>query len=272
MFTPHPSFLLGRKPDTHDPRDLIWRASSFMLEKARAKALPTAIDNCAGLDMPAIFQQEAGDCTANAGIRWFRWLALKHPTLVPNPLADLSRQAQYAWERMLPWNNDLDEDAGANTRDIFRVLQVTGTCPEADDPYSLTTLYLAPSAQAVADAYHRRIGPYFRIISVDDLKIMLASGQCGTIGFSTTEAVYWSLANLGPDGIWNPPLTVAAFVGGHEVFMRGYDDSVNGGSFFCDNSWGAAWGKAGSFYMPYAFLEDYAVSAWDSWTGHLKNE
>jgi len=266
--TPSGRFL-GRKRDLHDARDFKWTPGSRML----SMKLPSAVDVCTGLMMPQIFDQGMeGSCTANSGIRFFRWLAAKHPHLVPDPGANLSRQAQYYWERALPWNSDTDEDAGAGTRDIFRVLQVIGVCPEADDPYQRSTLYTDPGPKAVADAYHRRIKNYFRLMTVQDLKIMLASGQAGTVGFALSKENAASLDAIGPDGIWSPNLTDANTPEGHEEFLRGYDDSVNGGSFFLDGSWGASWGKDGSHYMPYAFLEAYRVSQWDCWTGHLAGE
>jgi len=261
----------GHKKDPHDPRDYMWQRGSRW--HAEAKALPPAVDVCAGLAMPTIFDQaQEGSCTANAWIRHFRWLALKHPTLVPDPRAELSRQAQYYWERALPWNNDANQDAGASTRDGARVLQVTGTCPEADDPYLPQTLYTNPGTKALDDAFHRRIGPYFRLVSVEDLKICLASMQAFCLGIMLTDENASLLDNVGSDGIWNPVLSNAPITEGHDIWIRGYDDSVNGGSLFADNSWSASWGKAGSFYIPYSFLNDYTVSQWDAWTGHLKNE
>jgi hypothetical protein len=223
--------------------------------------------------MPPIFNQEnEGACVANAEIRFFRWLSLKHPTLVPDPLANLSRQALYWWGRALPWNNDTNQDAGLGTRDGYRVLNVTGVCPEADDPYVPSTLYTDPGPKALVDAYHRRIGSYFRLVSVQNLKICLASGQAATVGFALSESNINSLDRVGGNGIWNPDLADTNAIAGHETFLRGYDDSVNGGSFYFDNSWGEAWGMAGSFWMPYNFLEDYDVSQWDSFTGHFADE
>jgi len=269
MHTTPSGRFLGRKRDLFDPRDLFWTPGSRLL----SQKLPSAVDVCAGLIMPPIFDQgNEGSCTANAGIRFFRWLALKHPTLVPGPHATLSRQAQYYWERALPWNDDTNQDAGASTRDIYRVLQVIGTCPEADDPYLPSTIYSNPGPKAVADAYHRRIKDYYRITSVQNLKLMLASGQAGTVGFALSPENAASLDAVGPSGIWTPNLTDTNANEGHETFLHGYDDSVNGGSFLFDNSWGAAWGAEGKFWMPYDFLEAFNVSQWDSWTGHLADE
>jgi C1A family cysteine protease len=263
LMTPKFGYHLGRKRDHFDPRDYVWRAGSHLL--GLVGPAPSNFDTHPGLAMPTIFDQGAeGSCTANAGTRWFEWLSLRFPQFTI-PLVALSRQGLYACERMLSWNNDLDQDAGAGSRDIFYVLRHTGIMPESDDPYGPDTLYAQPSAQGFQDAAQRRIGAYHRVVSVSDLKACLLSGYSATLGF----AVYDSFEDIGPDGIWNPDVENEGVVGGHEVYVHGFDDSVNGGSFLIDNSWGMSWGMGGSFWMPYSFLNNYDASQWDCWTGHF---
>jgi len=50
-----------------------------------------------------------------------------------------------------------------------------------------------------------------------------------------------------------PPADGAA-IGGHAVLACGYDDQAQ--HFIVRNSWGADWGQAGYFTMPYAYLLD----------------
>jgi hypothetical protein len=260
--TPKHGFFMGAKKDPYDPRDFIWRAAPHLL--AAGPALP-ALSVCDGLAMPEKFDQaNESSCTGNAGARWRAWLGLKFQqyALLPIPF---SRQALYWWERNLPWNADADQDNGANSRDIFYVLKNIGICNESFDPYEYSTLFNDPGPQALADAANRKIGAYHRITTVSDLKACLISGFAFTMGFQ----VYDSFENIGSDGIWSPNVDVEKVVGGHEVFCHGYDDTVNGGSFLFDNSWGTSWGKEGSFYMPYSFLNNYDASQWDAWTGHF---
>jgi hypothetical protein len=268
LTTPILGHYLGRKRDHFDLRDYIWKAGTHLTLGGPA---PTQVElfNRLAAPMPQKYDQQAeGSCTANAGIRWLRWLCLATPVLANSdkfspPDKDLSRQAQYAWERIS--EGDLAEDAGAQSRTIFAVLKTIGACPESDDPYGPATLYSDPGPQAVTDAAPYQIGAYHRLTTVGDLKACLISGYAFTMGFT----VYDSFESIGADGVWKPDVTSENVIGGHEVFAHGFDDSVNGGSFLIDNSWGTSWGMEGSFWMPYSFLENYGASQFDAWCGHF---
>jgi C1A family cysteine protease len=251
----------GCKPDKQDHRDLKYSAGTHYRMMGPQ---PTKIDNLSveGLTMSPIFDQgDEGSCTANAGIRMREWIGRRLQAYSPQPIP-LSRQALYYWERALPWNDDTQDDSGASTRDIYIVLSKIGACPEDDDPYSYRTLCTDPGEKAVVDAAPWRIGDYHRVPTLDDLKGLLIHGWCATMGFT----VYPSLDDVKEDGIWNPDPSKERAIGGHEVFIRGFDDSVNGGSILIDNSWGESWGRQGSFWMPYSFLMDYSASRFDVWT------
>jgi len=263
MPTPKLNRYLGRRRDYHDPRDYIWRAGSHLM---LGQVAPTSVDVCAGLAMPPAYEQgDLGSCTANAGARFRRWLGLKFPQYSP-PDCELSRLFLYYQERKL--DNDTADDSGSGSREIFQVLKSIGVCPETDDPYSVVSFAdpsLNDSAKDIQDAAAWKIGAYHRLVTPGDLKACLLSGYAFTLGFT----VYSSFEDIGGDGIWSPDPASEEILGGHEVFGRGFDDSVNGGSFLIDNSWGPTWGLNGSFWMPYAFLENYAASQFDSWTGHM---
>jgi len=53
-------------------------------------------------------------------------------------------------------------------------------------------------------------------------------------------------------GIVTMPSATDAPLGGHAVLAVGYDDATQ--MYICRNSWGADWGIAGYFLMPYAYL------------------
>ena len=50
--------------------------------------------------------------------------------------------------------------------------------------------------------------------------------------------------------------------GGHAVMAVGYDDAAK--TFLIRNSWGANWGQAGYFTMPYSYLLDKNLAS-DLW-------
>jgi len=54
-----------------------------------------------------------------------------------------------------------------------------------------------------------------------------------------------------------------SIVGGHAVLAVGYDDTTQ--LFTFRNSWGAAVGDKGYFYMPYAYLTNSSLAN-DLWT------
>ena len=250
----------GLKPLNHDPRDIPYIAGTH----ARLMGpQPDVTDNLAGLAMPAIFdQQTEGSCVANAVTRFHYWLSLRLPQYFP-AFQPLSRQALYYWGRSLPWNNEVEQDSGLNSRDGFIVMQKIGIPPEADDPYQYSTLFTDPGDKAVQDAAPNRIGQYNRIGTVEDLQGLLINRWTGTMGI----ALYESFEDVGEDGIYNPDPSREKIIGLHELYIRDHDARTNNGSAWADNSWGASWGKQGSCAIPYSHLNDYASSRWDSFTG-----
>ena len=71
-----------------------------------------------------------------------------------------------------------------------------------------------------------------------------------------------------PNGEIPLPETKDHVIGGHAVLAVGYDDSTQ--TFLVRNSWGANWGQAGYFTMPYAYLTTRGLSS-DFWTIRLVN-
>jgi C1A family cysteine protease len=58
-----------------------------------------------------------------------------------------------------------------------------------------------------------------------------------------------------------PP--VGQIVGGHAVYLWGWDDNANGGSWLLRNSWGKPWDRGnGNAYMRYEWFADHAFEAW----------
>jgi C1A family cysteine protease len=62
------------------------------------------------------------------------------------------------------------------------------------------------------------------------------------------------------------PASGEKVLGGHAVMAVGYDDASQW--FLVRNSWGASWGMAGYFTLPYAYLTQPGLSS-DFWTVRL---
>jgi C1A family cysteine protease len=58
------------------------------------------------------------------------------------------------------------------------------------------------------------------------------------------------------------PAPSGQIVGGHVVWLFGYDDTVAGGSALLRNSWGASWGVRGNAYIPWRYLTPLLHDAW----------
>lgn len=258
---------LGRKIDRLDRRDLMVFGCGIHITHGGAyqqagAPLPSHVDVFSGLNLPVYDQGSEGSCTANAGVLYRRFLAQKFP-LHSSLDKPLSRQFLYEEERLLPWNNDPASDSGASVRDTFYVLAHIGVCSEEDDSYIAANfdVPVTPAMRVSAAGY--KIGAYHRIPDVATARSVLASGYAIDLGFVT----YPSFEDIGADGVMPMPKKGDQLLGGHAVVIRGYDDER--AAFYIQNSWGPAWGASGCFWMPYAFLDDAALSQFDMWMGHL---
>jgi len=258
------SFRYGRNPDHHDVRDAIHEVSPSAM-KMMLPHIPATMDVFQGLNLPVYDQGQLGSCTANTGVLYRRFLAQKFPKY-SDPDMDLSRLFLYYQERKLPWNGGVQEDCGAEIRDIFKTLTSVGVCPEQVDPYKPSD-FASPKNDdptAVLQAGRYKIGAYHRVPDVLNVKLALVSEYPVALGFT----VYESFEHIKGDGVMPMPNPHNEDkMGGHAVCIRGYDESRK--AFLVQNSWGHGWGYKGCFWMPYAFLENVDLSGPDFWIGHL---
>jgi C1A family cysteine protease len=276
-----PTHSFGYKPSKPDTRDFLYKA----IAPKAAVALPPSVDlrdKCS----PVRDQGQLGSCTGFAiavGMREFLEGATPTPTPPPSPgcslakllpkfatqglklaLTPLSPLFLYYEERAL--EGTIGEDAGAEPRDGFKVLNQTGCATEVTWPYIISRFADAPSAAAVQSAADFKIATYHRLADLTEMKTCLAGGSGFVIGFY----VYSSFEAIGSDGKMPMPKPGEQLLGGHAVFVAGYFDDASwpgGGYLVVKNSWGAGWGAQGYFYMPYAFVTPDQVP--DAWTATL---
>jgi C1A family cysteine protease len=193
-------------------------------------------------ECPAVYNQgRLGSCTANAIGAAFEFELRKQ-----NPASDFmpSRLFIYYNERVI--ENTVPMDCGASLRDGIKSVHHQGVCPEAEWPYDIGKFADTPPDPCYADALNHQVLSYSRIPR-------------------TLDESFESPA-VATTGEMDMPKEGEAMIGGHAVLAVGYADSSK--RFIIRNSWGAAWGKAGYFTMPYDYLLNANLSD-DFWTIRL---
>jgi len=196
---------------------------------------------------PVYDQGELGSCTGNAIAGAFEYDMLKQgqPPMTP------SRLFIYYNERLM--EGDVGQDNGAQIRDGITSIASNGVCNENLWPYNPSQFAVKPSAAAYSDAAkHKALKFYTLNIDLTDVKQALAQGYpivAGIMVFESFESDY--VAQTG-----NVPMPNSSEqpLGGHAVMIVGYDDSAQ--HLIMRNSWGAEWGMAGYFMLPYGYLNN----------------
>ena len=95
---------------------------------------------------------------------------------------------------------------------------------------------------------------------LNQLKGCLAHGYPFVFGFQVYES--FESPDVARTGEVPLPGTGEQTLGGHAVLAVGYDDAT--ARFLVRNSWGAEWGQAGYFTMPYPYLTERNLAS-DFW-------
>jgi len=241
----------GWVPDLPDQRDRRYAAPRKVLA-----ALPRRCDlrpHCP----PVLDQGELGSCTANAIANAHRYDQIKQG-IASHFLP--SRLFIYYNERAV--EGTVREDAGAQIRDGIKTLAKQGACPEALWPYDIAKFAKRPPAPAFREAEKHQAILYQRLTpTLSQLKGCLAAGYPFVFGFTVYES--FESAAVAKSGKVPLPGKDEHAIGGHAVLAAGYDDRRQ--HFIVMNSWSAAWGDKGYFYLPYAYATDAGLAD-DFWT------
>lgn len=128
---------------------------------------------------------------------------------------------------------------GMFVRDALNVVRNTGICPEKNYPYVVSTDPKTVTDEMKNIASNYKITSYFRINTIDELKLALYQyGPCMIVFNTYNHSSYF----------WRKS-TDDKFLGYHAVAVVGWTKD----SFIIRNSWGMTWGFLG--YTYYDFTE-----------------
>jgi C1A family cysteine protease len=154
------------------------------------------------------------------------------------------------------------EDAGAVIRDGFKSLSKQGVCPETEWPYDIKRFADKPADACYADALNDEALAYLSLSENRyDLLGCLAEGFPFALGITLFES--FESDDVAKTGMVPLPTHGENALGGHAVLAVGYDQSRQ--VYIVRNSWGAGWGDAGYFYLPFDYLHRLGLGS-DFWT------
>lgn len=254
----------GWVPDLPDARDHL-----FATQPGTVGVLPASVDLRPNCPAQVYDQGRIGSCTANAIAGAFEFELLKQRLTDFMP----SRLFIYYNERSI--EGSVGTDSGAMIRDGMKTVANQGVCledewkyddtPPAQDGGPWPTGARAgqkPTDQCYTDALANTSLSYQRVVrSLPQFKGCLAEGYPFVFGFSVYES--FESDEVAHTGVVPLPSPAEQLSGGHAVLAVGYDDAAQ--RFLVRNSWGPAWGMAGYFTMPYAYLTERNLSS-DFWT------
>lgn len=238
--------IYNLKKQAPDERDFQMKS---IINVHKSVKLPASVD-IRSLCPPVYDQGSLGSCTANAAVA---------ARIMLNKLkVDLSRLFQYYQERVI--EKDVNQDGGAQMRDIGKAIATYGICEESYFPYDVTKFTKAPTAAAKTNALKYKIKSYYAVKTTDEIKQVIALQQQPVlIGIDVYES--FESDKVAANGIVPLPKKTEKLLGGHAVLVVGYDDAKKW--FIVRNSWGPKWGDKGYFYLPYTyFTKGFASDFW----------
>lgn len=238
VLPPTPTKKYGWNRDLCDLRDVIYRVKTY--------------DNTQYYDMrsscPAIYNQgELGSCTANSIAFLYEFDEMKQKeTAIFIP----SRLFIYYNERNM--EHTTGYDSGASIRDGIKSINTIGVCPEKSWAYNVSKFTDKPSDSCYIEAKNHQSVQYSTVAQQkDDILSALSEGNVIAFGFTVFES--FEKGTVKDDGIMKMPSSTEKSLGGHAVAIVGNINIEDVDYFIIRNSWGAEWGDAGYFYMPYEF-------------------
>lgn len=153
----------------------------------------------------------------------------------------------------------VDEDSGAQIRDVITVALQLGAPREATWPYKPSKFRTAPTAAAFAEALRYQALHAYKCQSLTDVRRALSMGLPVAFGVP----VYPAIQDLSWNNYTLPmPGKYERSIGGHCMTVVGHDDARR--VLIIRNSWGDKWGRAGHCLMPYDYWLKFTAQT-DAW-------
>lgn len=227
--------------------------------------------------------------------------ALKAGLITAEEFLMFSRAFQYFMERLI--EGTTSEDSGASMKDIGVAQQEYGCCLDAIMPYTAGDYTTAPTDADKASALVYKISGASMVRGIDGIKTALVSRSqpvlCGMTVYDSMESEQTAATGvlpmpkeneqiLGGHAVlivgYTPVLPKSALEKVHPFLVSRFAEQFQreeciekvieaviehftkrraSGYFIVRNSWGASWGDAGYFYMPYEYVsKQFANEFW----------
>lgn len=248
---------LGYIVDEPSERDILF--SSHPSAK-QYLSLPRSVDHRDKV-VEILDQGYIGSCVSNAG---FGAIRVKHRMQgIKNP--KLGNRLHGYWGARA-YAGDILSDSGSMIRNLFRFVNAAGYMPEEDTAYKYdeSTFKEGPNRREqrrMADQKNKVNGKvsYLRIneswsLREERVKQALANGN--PIVFGTNIAAEFSSYK---QGLLDRPAVTAEIIGGHAMYLVGYEPDGCWGV----NSWSQNWGDGGFFKMSWDYLcWEHTIDLW----------
>lgn len=250
------------------------------LPRDRSRALEVLPPRASLADkMPAVRNQgQRGTCVAHA-------CAALREYLTGDRAADLSEQYLYWVARRKLITPLLKDRPGLLLAYGMAALCEHGIPPEAAWPYNPTQMagneeQGPPPADIERQARANRLGRYQGVFPRDTYSLKTQLAHDNPVVVTVPTFGFWGGALIDYTGTVRLPFTaegtrspLVRLESAHALCLVGYQDDAEtpgGGYYIVRNSWGASWASqcpdgAGYFWLPYAYVERYGLTAfWGS--------